>query len=391
MVSVYNIREFVQQNLFKAFIVAEKPIYNLSKGKLCKNRFLSSVKIPYVGTKVKIVKESDNATYIAKFNSDGTYDTSDFRILCTTDLHIDEDYGLNNRTFQDMIDQIAELKPDLVVLTGDCILSKYQQLDAIQFAKMMEQMGVFWAYVFGNHEAREEKGSFKHLFYKSFIDSPYCLSKFGDSSLYGFGNFIINIMDGENSLRQSLVFFDSGRYLREPYKSRDGVPTELDGGADYVKPEQIKWYNNEIDALKKKYNKVNSMLYLHIPLQEYEGHFVKQGDSTYLSKAETELVYGTQREPVACSKYNTGLFAEMKKNGSQAIFCGHDHCNDFCVKKDGIYLVYNQTGGYNCYRLYDHKVLSSDESTWHFGVNYTDIHTDGSITLNHRRHTEMHK
>ena len=133
------------------------------------------------------------------------------------------------------------------------------------------------------------------------------------------------------------------------------------------------------------------MLYLHIPLQEYEGHFEKQDDGTYLPKAETELVYGTQREPVACSKYNNGLFEEMKKNGSQAIFCGHDHCNDFCVKKDGVYLVYNQTGGYNCYRLYDHEVLSSDESTWHFGVNYTDIHADGSITLNHRRHTEMHK
>lgn len=388
---VYKMREFVQQKLFKVLLAAEKPIYDISKGKLCRNRFLSSVKIPYVGSRVKIVKETDNATYIAKFNSDGTYDTSDFRILCTTDLHIDVDYGLNDRTLQNMVNQIAQLKPDLVIFTGDCVLSKYQQPDAIQFARMMEQMGVYWAYVFGNHEAREEKGPFKHLFYKSFIDSPYCLSKFGDPSLYGFGNFIINITDGENSLRQSLIFLDSGRYLREPYKSRDGVPSQMEGGADYVKPEQIKWYSDEINALKKKYNEVNSMLYLHIPLPEYEGHFEKQADGTYLPGSDTELIYGTQREPVACSKYNSGLFQAMKKNGSQAIFCGHDHCNDFCVKKDGIYLVYNQTGGYNCYRLYDHEILSADESTWHFGVNYTDIHADGSVTLNHRRHTEMYK
>ena len=117
-------------------------------------------------------------------NPDGNFSDDDFRILCTTDLHIDEDYELNNRTLQHLADRIADLKPDLVVLTGDCILSKYQQIDAIQFAKMMENIGVYWTYVFGNHEAREEKGSFKYQLYKSFIDSPYCLCKFGDKSLY---------------------------------------------------------------------------------------------------------------------------------------------------------------------------------------------------------------
>ena len=35
------------------------------------------------------------------------------------------------------------LKPDLIVLTGDNILSKYQQIDAIQFAQMMEEIGIF--------------------------------------------------------------------------------------------------------------------------------------------------------------------------------------------------------------------------------------------------------
>lgn len=380
------IRTFLQQNSIKAILQIEKPIYDLTNGKCAKNRFLSSVNIPHVGTNVKIVKENENSTYIAKFNPDGTYDNSDFRILCTTDLHLDDDYGLNDRTLQHFVNQIADLKPDLVILTGDVILSKFQQIDAIQFAKMMEQVGVYWAYVFGNHEARKEKEYFKYLFYKSLVDSPFCLSKFGDPSLYGYGNFIINIMNGENSLRQSLVCFDSGRTICEPHRSRDSVPADL-SGYDYIKPSQIKWYENEINSLKKQYGDVKSMIYLHIPLPEYNGFFVEQEDGTYTPADGVEVVYGTMRETVGCSEYNSGLYDAMKKNGSQAIFCGHDHCNDFCINNDGIYIVYNQTGGYNCYRLYEYERLSPDESTWPFGVNYTDIHADGTLTLNHRKHT----
>ncbi|MBR5498473.1 MAG: metallophosphoesterase, partial [Clostridia bacterium] len=156
---MYGLRCFILQNAMKAIIAAEKPIYDLTNGKLGKNRFLSSVKTEHVGTSVKILKSTENSTYIAKMNPDGSFSDDDFRILCTTDLHIDEDYELNDRTLQHLADRIADLKPDLVVLTGDCILSKFQQIDAIQFAKMMENIGVYWTYVFGNHEAREEKGS----------------------------------------------------------------------------------------------------------------------------------------------------------------------------------------------------------------------------------------
>ncbi|MBQ8210584.1 MAG: metallophosphoesterase [Clostridia bacterium] len=384
---MYEIRTAVQQSLFKAIIKIEKPIYELSGGKLAKNRFLSSVKIPHVGTNVRIVKETENSTYIAKFNPDGTYDNSDFRILCTTDLHLDDDYDLNDRTLQHLADRIADLKPDLVVFTGDTILSKYQQIDAIQFAAMMEQIGVYWAYVFGNHEAREEKGPFKYLLYKSLIDSPYCLCKYGNLDLFGFGNFTVNIMNGENSILKSLVMLDSGRSVIDAYRVRDGVPADIDG-YDYVKPSQIKWYTDEMDSLKKQYGDVGSMIYLHIPLPEYDGFFEQQPDGTYVPKADTELIYGTMRETVGCPEFNSGLFEAMKQNGGQAIFCGHDHCNDFCVKKDGIYIVYNQTGGYNCYRLYEQERMSPDESTWHFGVNFTDIAADGTLSFGHRRHTE---
>ena len=386
---MYGLKCFVLQNLMKAIIAFEKPIYNLTNGKLCKNRFLSAVKTQSVVTSVKILKSTENSTCIAKINPDGSFSDDDFRILCTTDLHIDEDYELNNRTLQHLADRIADLKPDLVVLTGDCILSKYQQLDAIQFAKMMESIGVYWTYVFGNHEAREEKGSFKYQLYKSFIDSPYCLCKFGDDSLYGYGNFTINIMSDENTIRKALVFLDSGRYVREPYRTRDGVPADM-SGADYVKSGQIKWYEEEIITLKKQYgDDLKSMIFLHIPVPEYSDLFTQNEDGKFIPNENVDVLYGEMREPIGCSPFNSGLFAAMKRSGTEAMFCGHDHCNDFCAKYDGIYLAYNQTGGYNCYRLYDSKVMNADASTWHYGVNTIDIAKDGAFKMKNYKHTEF--
>ena len=93
------IRTFIHQNGIKLVLNAEKPLFDLTKGKLARNRFLSSVNVDYVGTKVKIVNETNNTTYIAKYKDDGTIDNGDFKILLTTDMHLDEDYDLNDKTF----------------------------------------------------------------------------------------------------------------------------------------------------------------------------------------------------------------------------------------------------------------------------------------------------
>ena len=61
---MYGLKCFVLQNSMKAIIALEKPIYNLTNGKLCKNRFLSALKTKNVGTNVKILKSTENSTYI---------------------------------------------------------------------------------------------------------------------------------------------------------------------------------------------------------------------------------------------------------------------------------------------------------------------------------------
>lgn len=388
------IRTFIQQNGIKATIKLEKPLYSLTKGKLARNNFLSSLDIPYVGTSVKIVKETDNATFIAKFNEDGTYSKDDFKILTFTDLHMDEDYDLNDKTLQLMIENIRTEKPDLVIFTGDCICGKFQQIDAVMFGQMMEEIGVYWAYVFGNHEARAEKEFFKYLIFKSLSDFPHCLSKFGKPFLFGYGNFLINIMDSETTLRKSLVLFDSGRDMTEPHITNDGVPFGPDDGYDYIKPSQISWYEGEMAALRTQFPDVKSLLYMHIPIPEYKDVFKdeKEEDGSYAPTGKAEVLYGVQYESVGSSPYNSGLFESMKRNGAQAIFAGHDHVNDWAAKLEGIYLVYTQAGGYNCYGMGAYNdTFFWDEKDWLQGSTLTILKEDGSITLEQKKNSRFLK
>lgn len=376
------VRTFIQQTAIKALLKAEKPLFDATSGKHARNLFLSSVPYEYVGSSVKILKETPTSTYIAKFKPDGSFDDGDFKIMNATDLHLDEDYDLNDKTYTMLVRQIRDEKPDLVIFTGDVILSKYQQIDAIQFAEMMERIGVYWAYAFGNHEARAEKEYFKYLIMKSLTDYPHCLTKFGAPSLFGYGNFVINIMKSENELLQSLVVFDSGRDICEPHITNNNLPRDM-CGYDYIKPSQIRWYTKEINGLKKEYGNVQSMLYMHIPIPEYKEVFNENEDGTYSPSGKAEILYGEQYESIGCSPYNSGLFKAMKQNGSQAIFAGHDHVNDFAALYDGIWLVYNQCGGYNCYTMGDYRdgYYHWDEHKWQQGVTLTFIHQDGSITL----------
>lgn len=386
------LRTFIQQNGIRLTLKAERPLYNLSKGKLARNLFLSSLRIPHVGSNVRIIKENETSTYIGKFNPDGSYDSSPFKILTFTDMHTGEDYDLNDKVMQLMIDNIEEIKPDLVIFTGDCIQAKYQQIDAIQFSQLFEKMGVYWAYVFGNHEAREEKEYYKYLLFKSLTDSPYCLSKFGDPTLFGYGNYVINIMNSESELRQSLVLFDSGRDICEPHKTNDKVSFE--NGYDYIKPSQIEWYKKEITSLKKKYGEVKSLLYMHIPIPEYAEVFGTEKDENerYIPTGKAELIYGVQYELPGCSPHNSGLFDAMKEMGAQAVFSGHDHVNDWAALYEGIYLVYTQSSDYNLYGLggYNNAVYLP-ESEWLQGCTLTSIAGDGSVTIEQKKNSRFLK
>ena len=375
-----EVKSFVLHNAFKAFISAETAVKQLGGGKIVKNIF--DVEPKYVGSSVKILKETDDTTYIAKYDAKGRIDNGNFKIMVTTDLHLWNEKDLINKSLDMLAKHIAAEKPDLLLITGDAILTDFQQLDCIQFGRFMEKTGIYWAYCFGNHEARAEKEFHKYFMLKNIESFPHCLSKFGDPELFGFGNFKINIMNADNTIKQSIFMFDSGRDMEPEHNVAHGLPADMKG-YDFIKQGQIDWYKNSIKELEAEYGKFKSMVLMHIPIKEYEEVFDYVEDNKYTPSGKAEIVYGWQYETVGSSPYNSGLFKAIKELGStQAVFSGHDHMNDFCAIYDGIYLVYAQCNGYNTYTM--GEKLGWPEEKWVQGVTVVNVAQDGSITFKQR-------
>ncbi len=374
------ITTFVRHNSIKAMLTAEQGLKNVSKGKIGKNLF--GVEPKFIGTDIRIIKETDDSTFIAKCDTNGKIVNKPFKILVTTDLHLCDDWELINKSLSMLAKHVEAEKPDLILFTGDVVLTDHQQVDCIQFGRFMEKMGIYWAYVFGNHEARAEKEYHKYFMLKNLTSFPHCLSKFGDSSLFGYGNFFINILSSPNSIQQSIVMLDSGRNTSPTHNVENGAPAELKG-YDFLKKDQIDWYKKTILDLEKEYGKFKSIMAMHIALCEYEKVMKQDEDGNYVPTGEAEILYGGMYESVGCSEFNSGMFDAIKELGStHAVIVGHDHINDFCAKYDGVYLVYAQCDGYNTYTMGSN--FGWDEKDWMQGVTMVDMNKDGEISFRQR-------
>ncbi len=382
MLSIYRIWAFFRQTAVKIHLFFAETLYKITGGKKPVSLFCRRANPVKIGTSVKILREDSYSTDIAKFNPDGTISDEDFVILSSTDFHLDEDHNNNFKTIDMFVKHIKDVKPDLVVLTGDVILSKYQQIDAIQFAGMMEELGIYWTAVFGNHETREEKGFYKWLLMKSFADRKHCLCKHGPKELFGYGNHTVNILGANGKLLKTLFLFDSGRDILPEDIAKYGLP-ENSTGYDFLKREQIDFYKNEVDRLTTKYGECKSLMYMHIPLKEYEAVFKEDGNGGYVPTGDYEILYGAQFESVGSSSYNSGMFdAILEKGSTQAVFSGHDHINDWCALYKGVYLVYNQPDNYNLYHM--GTKFNLPENEWIQGVTVTTLHADGSVEIEPR-------
>ena len=380
---------FIRHKGITAVLAGSRAVSKLTGGKKPEYLFSAGAEVEYVGSSVRVVERTDTAVTIAKTRPDGTIDDGEFKILTATDMHLEPGAALNNKTIKMFVRQIKDLKPDLVIVTGDCILSDCQQIDAVQFSRMMEDLGVYWAYVFGNHEAREEKEYFKYLLYKGLQYYPHCLSLFGDPSLHGYGNFAIHIKNGENSLAKSLFLFDSGRDIQDKTRREYGLPADM-RGYDFIKRTQTRWYLDELKEAKRRYGDVKTLVYMHIPVPEYKNVFDGDEQNGFTPSGKAELLYGTQFESIGCSAYNSGFFSEAKKEGSlQGMFAGHDHINDFCAVYDGVYLVYTQCTGYNTYNMTEKK--NWDEKDCHYGVTLTTLLPGGDIRVSQEKNAKYIK
>lgn len=248
-----------------------------------------------------------------------------------------------------LTDIVPETKPDLIVLTGDnfsgCTANTHihsldlrlAQHGIDQFMSVFEQYGVPVAVVFGNHDA--EKGPTRQEQMQMYMKYACCAAYDEGDAVDGCGNYNLPVYSSSGEkIAYNLWFFDSNMY-------------DKDGNYDFVHENQIAWYQNTSDELKKQNggNAVPSMMFQHIIVPEIfdalkqtdkkTPHAVRYKKKYYILD-ESNTKSGVLHEKPCPPEINGGQFeAAVKQGDVVAMFFGHDHVNSFQVEHKGIDLV----------------------------------------------------
>ena len=308
---------------------------------------------------VEIISEDIDSVTIKKKNN------SKFKVLMFTDLHLNRTKEKNLLAIKYLVKNITEQKPDLVLFGGDTVFSRFSKRLTEEFAEIMEKLGVYWAAVLGNHDGEGFYTYSREEVVNLYASYDYCLIRQGVDNIDGNGNYTINILNTDNSLKEVFFLLDSGDYMTRETKKQYGV-TKRGQVYDGVKESQVKWYKDKHDAIETQYGEYKSIMILHIPPYEC-------GDAE-----NYEFLYGNKHEGICQSGFNSGLVDALIEKGSiQAVYFGHDHINDFGYMYKDILFSYIQSSGYGSYNM--KSSFNSPEHEWLQGCTLLTLNDDGTF------------
>ena len=311
----------------------------------------------------QLTPEIDDATGFYTFTTD-----REFKVMQLSDIHLGSailTVDNDKQVIKTVETMIRAEKPDLVIVTGDAFFPVPQSgtfnngNELKVFSTMMNKLGVYWAFTFGNHE-------YQGL---SYLDEAklaarlegcgeYCLFQRGSESVSGEGNYAINVKNSDGVITRSFIMLDSHAYLPEDKLG-------LGEAYDNIHKDQIEWYKSTVNMMtelnrqtisnienkatrstySEQFSIVKSFLFFHIPLKEYRTAWENYKDNGYRDTADTKYIYGYMGEEKApyiyCSEMDDDLFESVLDYGStEGIFCGHDHTNSFSFEYKGVRLSY---------------------------------------------------
>lgn len=234
---------------------------------------------------------------------------------------------------------IESSNPDLILLTGDNVEGPLGGWLLPWLCDLIDSYGIPWAPVYGNHERQ----SVHDLNWQGDVYESYenCLFEKGPTTLFGVGNYAFNLTEN-GKIVYSFIMMDSGGWREY---------TEELGGYDYIKEDQIAWYDWYVrgvsEAVYGEFNPqagkvVPSICAFHIPLPEYAEAMKDYVDENGVgAPPQTGHNVGENNENVCCPPINSGLFDRAKELGStRAFIAGHDHVNNSVIEYEGIDLAY---------------------------------------------------
>jgi len=276
----------------------------------------------------------------------------DFKILHLTDIHLGNSlysYWKDVKALEACYAEISHTRPDLVIVTGDlCFplgimsMSLNNSAPVYQFAAFMRNTGVPWAFTYGNHDTEsiasmdrvELNEVYKSL---SFKTSGNLLYPYVQPEITGRNNQLIELRNADGSLNTALFLLDSNAYTGE------GINVY-----DYIHDDQVDWYASQVERLNKEAGRVvPSMIFFHIPLQQYRTAY----ELYEAGSDEVKYFFGENGESmidkVCCSDYPSSLFDRILALGSTTgTFCGHDHYNNMSLEYKGVRLTYGMSIDY---------------------------------------------
>ena len=242
-----------------------------------------------------------------------------------------------DRTIAYMDYVVETAKPDLIVCSGDNILSTgSQKLE--RFIEQMDRYQTPWTFIYGNHDSESSAAGYSKADLNTTLlesESEYLLyanEYYETGSENRYGNFSIQLTnEDQTKLLGAIILFDAGVHTGSGYQA--------------ITEGQINWYKGKIDELQATYTTqagnvhdvVPTMVFSHIQLQEhaelYKKAVEKNGATFVIEQDLGSTGYDDIKEGGPST--NTGLYAAMVEKGStKAYFVGHAHTYKFQVKDD---------------------------------------------------------
>ena len=251
-------------------------------------------------------------------------------------------YG-NMDLYIDRVFETLTVTPDLIVLTGDNTYGKFDDNGTMldHLIAQMEKRGIWWTFVFGNHDKESDIGVEAML--RKYANAPHCLYAYSGAA--GDSNISIAIKQGEE-YKKLLFMVDThstGANRVDEYMSS---PNVLAG----VYQSQRDWMTETVETFHKDVAEVSAQLYLHIPFAAYETAVANYTLGAEIADETGENFGGYYADANPFDADGT-FFALLKTLGVNSVFCGHEHTNSYSVVYDGVRLTYGlKTGTYDAFR-----------------------------------------
>lgn len=241
---------------------------------------------------------------------------NNLRILALTDLHFGQlGRRVDDWTVADMQNMVDFFQPDLLVVTGDAWFENQRGRGlklCNYFCEVMASFNLPWAFVCGNHDKADD-----------FYECEKIIASTPGSLYHGInsrGHYRLQLISGQAG-NWNLLFIN------------DAQP-------------KLGFRVSQANWLKKEFSKIQAaattpdpaILFCHIPIGAYR-LMIKLGSAK-----------GICWENISCEKCHALAMDVISSQGLiKAMFCGHDHLNDFKGIWQGVHLEYLRSTGWAGY------------------------------------------